>query len=117
MLKPCIFPSTAYFRIGPWLTLRRQALGHWNILPDTSAFAYLKSWVTQNQFDQIVYANNVIYGDAYFCFGMLEPEWLSSVAYMAKPQEKLRKPRHSPSRWQHCMCRHTALLRELGTSI
>lgn len=63
--------------LGWLLEDKLQALG---ILCLVRVSVCLKPWVTQYQFDQIAYVNNVIYGDAHFCSGMPEAEWLGSAA-------------------------------------
>lgn len=45
------------FNTGPYSVPRKGALSPWNILPGKSDFVCLRSWATQPQYAQIVYAN------------------------------------------------------------
>lgn len=52
------------FCTGPWQMPRSLALSPWNVLSDKNASAM--SLETLHQYDQIVYANTVIYGKHLF---------------------------------------------------
>lgn len=62
------------FKIGSWLAPGRQILSSWNILSKKSVFVCLRPWITQYQLDQIVNANNLIYGEHLFLLWGLESE-------------------------------------------